>query len=121
MLTLSRSKFPFFLRWIKVLAIDDPYFVAAVEAKNLMCNFLALHAGNVLPPPKFMAENFVCIRPSATMLTSLATVPDATPVEFPPLDENDVFEAAVRAGHGRYVYSSDNEVFYFKDELTPDG
>ena len=55
------------------------------------------------------------------MLTSLEVQPDAATVEFPPLVDQAPFEAAIRARHGRYVFSSDNEVLFFADKEMSDG
>lgn len=55
------------------------------------------------------------------MLTSLDTHPDATAVDFPPLYDEKPFKIAIEAGHGKYVFSSENEVLYFVDEIMPDG
>ena len=55
------------------------------------------------------------------MLMSLETVPDASPVEVPPLYDQKPMEAALRAGNGNYVFSSDNEVLFFGDELMENG
>jgi hypothetical protein len=55
------------------------------------------------------------------MLTCVNTVPEATKVDFPPLEDSAPYEAAVRAGHSRYVFAADNEVLYFRDEQMPNG
>ena len=55
------------------------------------------------------------------MLTSLETLPEATPVDIPPLDNCVSFEAAIRSGHGKYVFSSDNEVLFLGDREIANG
>lgn len=97
-------------------AVDEPFFAAANDASKVLFNFMALRVTNVLPPPRFRAAGVDCFRPSATMLTSLDTVPDAAPVDIPPLDNLSGFEAAIRAGHGKYVFSADNEILFCCDE-----
>lgn len=102
-------------------AVDEPFFAAAIDASKVLFNFMALRVANVLRPPQFRAAGVECFRPSATMLTSVETVPDATPVEIPPLDNRSGFEAAVRASHGKYIFSSDNEVLFFGDKQLANG
>lgn len=55
------------------------------------------------------------------MLTSLQTVPEAITVDVPPLYDLKPLEAAMRSGHGKYTFSSDNEVLFFGDNVTPTG
>lgn len=116
-----RAKFPFFRRWIKISAFDEPAFAAAIDASKVLYKFLALRAPNVRPPPQFFASGSDCFRPSAAMLTSLETLPEATPVDIPPLENQASFEAAIRAGHGKYVFSLDNEVLFFGDKELQNG
>lgn len=116
-----RAKFPFFRRWIKITAVDEPFFAAAVNASKTLYSFMATRADNVLPAPRFFTGGSECFRPSATMLTLLETLPEATPVDIPPLDNCASFEAAVRSGHGKYVFSSDNEVLFFGDKEVTEG
>lgn len=106
---------------MKITAIDEPKFAAAVRAADVLFKFLASHVADVLPPPLFRADDHPCLRPSANMLTSLETVPDATSVPIPPLYDRKPFDAAMRSGHGRFKFSSDNEVLFFGDEPIPDG
>jgi len=101
--------------------MDEPFFDTATEAARILYNFLALHASDVLSQPRFSAEGTPCFRPSATTLTSLETVPDAVPVSVPPLYDQKPFEAALRAGHGKFCFSSNNEVLFFGDEAMPNG
>jgi hypothetical protein len=75
----------------------------------------------VLPPPQFLAGSFPCFRPSATTLTSLETNADALSVDIPPLYDHLSYDNALRAGHGKYKFSSDNEVLFFGNEVTDDG
>lgn len=119
--TRCRSQFPFFRRWIKVAAVDEPLFTASLEAKEILYNFLAMRATDVLAPPPFRVGGVECFRPSAAMLTSLDISPDATAVEMPPLYDEAPFEAVLRASHGKYVFSADNEVLFFSDELMDNG
>jgi hypothetical protein len=92
-----------------------------VEASNVLYNFMALRASNVLPRSQFFAGESECFRPSATMLTTLDVFPEATSTEIPPLENVVAYEAALRAGHGKYVYSSQNEVLFFGDKEMPNG
>lgn len=101
--------------------MDEPSFAAALDASQVLYNFLALRATDVLPPPQFLAGGSRCFRPSASMLTSVDTAPTVTAVEVPPLYDQKPFEAALRAGHGKYIFSSDNEVQFFGDEVMQDG
>jgi hypothetical protein len=55
------------------------------------------------------------------MLTSLETNAEAHSVDIPPLYDHMSFDAAIRAGHGKYTFSSDNEVLFFGDEVTDGG
>lgn len=55
------------------------------------------------------------------MLTCLETVPGATSVTIPPLYDRRQFDAAIKSGHGKYKFTSDNEVLFFCDEELPDG
>jgi hypothetical protein len=113
--------FPHFRRWIKVTAVDDPFFNAAIEASHVLYNFLALNGGDVLPQPSFRAEGMQCFRPSAPMLTSLETLPDATAVDMPALYDHQRISAALRAGHGKFTFSSDNEVLFLGDKVMGNG
>jgi hypothetical protein len=51
----------------------------------------------------------------------LETMPDAVPVDVPPLYDQKPLQAAVRASHGKYTFSADNEVLFFGDEVTSNG
>jgi len=106
---------------VKVTAVDEPFFNAATDAARILYNFLALHATDVLSQPQFLTEGTPCFRPSATMLTSLEMAPDAPPVSLPPLYDQKPLQAALRAGHGKFCFSSDNEVLFFGDEVMPNG
>ena len=119
--TNTRSKFPFFLRWIKVTAADDASFLDAIDASRVLFNFMSSGVGEVLPAPQFKAAGSACFRPSATMLTLLETVPNAIAVDIPPLYNHIPFEAAVVASHGKHCFSSDNEVLYFGDNVNCNG
>jgi hypothetical protein len=55
------------------------------------------------------------------MLTVVEKFPEAKAVEIPPLDHRAPLLAAIRAGHGKYVFSSDNEILFFGDKEMPDG
>jgi len=117
---LARSNFPFFRRWVKVTA-EDPSFSAAIEASHVLYNFLALRAADVLPPTQFLAGEMQCFRPSAAMLTSREMVPNAVAADIPPFYDHKPFDAAIRAGHGKFAFSTDNEVLYFGDEQMANG
>lgn len=93
----------------------------AVDACQVLYNFLGMRVSEVLPQPRFLSGTVRCFRPSATMLTSLENVPDAIAVGVPPLYDRKPLDAAVRAGHGKYAFSSDNEVLFFGDEVASDG
>ena len=112
-----RKKFPFFRRWIKVTATDDPAFASAVEARHIFFDFMAMRAANVQAMPLFSVERHECFRPSATMLTSAETDPDASVADIPPLENAQPFEAAVNAAHGKFLFSTDNEVLIFGEEF----
>ncbi|KAF9779572.1 hypothetical protein BJ322DRAFT_1113370 [Thelephora terrestris] len=81
----SKTALPFFRRWVKVAAVGEPYFAAAIDATKVLYNFMALHSGDARPPPQFLVAGIECLRPSAVMLTSLETNPTAMAVEIPPL------------------------------------
>ena len=98
------------------MATDD-LFASALEAHRTIFDFMAMRATNVLAAPRFMVEHLECFRPSATMLTSVETVPDAVATDIPPLENIELFEAAINAGHGKYIYSADNEVLVFGEEF----
>ena len=59
--------------------------------------------------------------PSAAMLTSLEGAPNAAAVEIPPLYYHGPFEDAMLEGHGQFVFSSDNEVFFYGDNVKRNG
>jgi hypothetical protein len=120
LLTRPRANFPFFRRWVKITT-DEAFFSAAVEASDVLYNFLALRATDVLPCPKFLAGGMQCFRPSAEMLTSVEMAPDESAVDIPPLYDQKPFEAAIRAGHGNFMFSSDNEVLFFGDQPMANG
>ena len=52
------------------------------------------------------------------MLTCLETVPDAAAADIPPLYNQAPLQAAIRAGHGKYGFTSDNKVLFFGDKGT---
>lgn len=82
---------------------------------------MSMSVPNVRPPPRFSAGGTRCFRPSADMLTSLENSPGSAPVDIPPLYNQAPITDAIRAGHGNYVFSSENEVSFFGDEDTPNG
>jgi len=96
-------------------------FSAAVEASHVLYNYLAINAEDVQPQPEYLVGSMRCFRPSASMLTSLETVPGTTAAEIPPLYNHKTFEAALDGGNGKYVFSSVNEVLFFGDEVSPSG
>jgi len=98
LLKRTRSNFPHFRRWVKITAVMEPFFSASVEASDVLFNFLALHAGDVLLHPKFLAGGSPCFRPSTSMLTALATIPNAVAVGIPPLYNQKPFDTALHAG-----------------------
>ena len=98
------------------MATED-LFASALEARRTVFDFMAMRATNVLAPPRFLVERLECFRPSATMLTSVETVPDAIATDIPPLENVELFEAAIDASHGKYIYSADNEVLVFGEEF----
>ena len=98
-------------------AVDEPFFSAAMQARQVLYNFLALRATGVLPPPQFFAGGVECYRPSAETLTSLEKAPDAIAVDIPPLYEQAPYEAAIRTSHGKFAFTADNEVLFFGDEM----
>jgi hypothetical protein len=55
------------------------------------------------------------------MLTSSETAPNESAVDIPPLYDQKPFEAAIRAGHGNFMFSSDNEVLFFGDQAMANG
>jgi len=94
-----------------VTAVSKPTFTAAMEASRVLYNFLSLGVVDTLPQLEYLAGPGVqSFCPSASMLTSLDTVPEATATEIPPLYNHGPLEAALRGGHGKYVFSADNEV-----------
>lgn len=120
-LITSRSSFPHFCRWVKITSTAEPFFSNAIEGSRVLYNFLAISADNVLPRPEFLAGTTRCFRPSAAMLTSLDTVLDAIAIKVPPLYIHEPLEAAIRGGNGKYVFSSDNEVLFFGDDVLAEG
>jgi hypothetical protein len=102
-------------------AVDEPFFAEAVDACQVLYNFLGMRASDVVPQPQFLLGSSQCFRPSATMLTSLETVPGAVAIDVPPLYDHKPLQAAIRAGHGKYIFSPDNEVLFFGDEVMSDG
>jgi len=55
------------------------------------------------------------------MLTNLTTILNAVAVSIPPLYNRVPFDAALHAGHGKYIFSSDNDVHFFGDNVDPNG
>ena len=55
------------------------------------------------------------------MLTSLDEFPNVSPVDVAPLENHAPFERAVREGNGQFVFSSDNEVQFFADNISRSG
>ena len=102
-------------------AVKEPFFEAAINATKVLYHFLALNGSNVKTQPIFCADGVRCFQPSATMLTSLDTVPDTTPVGVPALYDHDRIEAALCATHGKFVFGPDNEVLFFQDRDMPNG
>ena len=98
--------------------MDESNFNNAVDASQVLYKSIVSKVDHALPPTRFLAGRTPCFRPSALMLTSLEMTPDAVAAVIPPLYNIDPFDAAIRAGHGRYASTSDNEVLYFRDELT---
>lgn len=82
---------------------------------------MASRVNDVRPAPDFRAGGLPCLRPSAEMLTSSAAGQDVIPVDIPPLYDHAPFYEAIQAGHGKFTFSSDNEVLYFGDEPTTTG
>lgn len=118
---LYRPNFPFFRRWIKITGVDSPSFAEALKAHEILYHLLADKAIGALPPPRFLVGGTLCLRPSACMLTSLEISPNASPVEIPPSYDDTPYEAAIRAGHGKYIFSDENEVLFFNDEVNANG
>ena len=87
-----RIRFPFFRWWVKIVATDD-LFASALEARRTVCDFMAMQATNFLAAPRFLVERLL------------------------PLEKVELFEAAIDAGHGKYIYSADNEVLVFGEEF----
>ena len=118
---IARPNFPFFQRWVKLIAIDNPSFVKAIEAHHVLYEFMASHVSNVQPAPDFCAGGLPCLRPSAAMLTPSAAGEEVIPVEIPPLYDHGPFNEAIQASHDNFTFSSDNEVLYFGDQPTANG
>ena len=114
-------KFPYFRRWVKITAFGDPFWTTSLEASESLYNFMAENVQKVLPAQEFRTGEAKCLRPSAPMLTSLKIFPNATAVDFPPLENAAPFEAAIRAGHGKYIFSAENEILFMKDEQDATG
>lgn len=102
-------------------AVGDPSFIDAMDARDVLYNLLALRTRDMRPRPSFRVGNLDSIRPSAEMLTSLDVNPNATPVEIPPLYDAQPFETSLRQGHGKFAFTTDNEVLYFADKAGNDG
>lgn len=86
-----------------------------MKGKMAIYNSMAAGVPLSLPPrPRFF-------RPTATMLTDLETAPAATATDIPPLENHSPFAAAIRHGHGRFLFSSENEVMYFDDDILCNG
>lgn len=116
-----RSQFPFFRREIKISACSDPSFADAMNARNVLCDFMARSVKDKHPPVLLEPGEVGFFNPSATMLTLLNLVPSATAVDIPPFDNYAAFQAAIQVGHGRFLFSSDNEVLIFEDEIKCNG
>lgn len=102
-------------------ASDDPSFVDAVTAREVLYNLLALKAKDIRPRPSFRMGNLECFRPSAEMLTSIDINPNAPIAELPPFYDARPFEDAIQQGHGQWAFTADNEVLYYADKTGHDG
>jgi len=92
-----------------------------MDARDVLYNLLALRTKDMRPRRSFRVGNSDSIRPSAEMLTSLDVNSNATPVEIPPLYDAQPFETSLRQGHGKFMFTADNEVLYFADKAGRDG
>jgi len=99
----------------------DKSFAAAIEAREVLYNLLALKAKDMRPRCSFRVGNLECFRPSAEMLTSLDVNPHAVVVDIPPLYDVLPFETALHQGHGEFAFTVDNKVLYFADATECDG
>lgn len=106
---------------MKLTAIGDPTFETAIQARDVLYNFLALKTKDMRPRRSFRLGNHECLRPSAEMLTSLEVNPDAHIVDIPPLYDAQPFETAIRQSQGQFAFTVDNEVFYFMDRAESNG
>lgn len=87
-------------------------------ARQVLFTFLGSRTHNLEPLLDYPVGDSHCFRPSAAMLTLSE---NAAPADTPPLYDHKVFDAAIRAGHGNFKFTADNEVLFFGDELTKDG
>lgn len=55
------------------------------------------------------------------MLTSIETVPNAKPAVIPPLYDERALETVIRGVHGKFIFSTDNEILYFGDKPGQNG
>ena len=118
---ITRPNFPFFQCWIKLITIDDSSFAKAIEAHNVLYEFMASRVSDVRPAPDFRAAGLPCLHPSATMLTPSAAGEEVIPVDIPPMYDHGPFDEAIQASHGNFTFSSDNEVLYFGNQPTANG
>ena len=100
---------------------DDPHFSDATEAREVLYNLLALKAKDMQPRRSFRIGDMECFRPTAEMLMSLKVNPYATRADIPPFYDTELFETAVRQGHGEFAFTADNEVLHFTDKADASG
>ena len=102
-------------------APNDPTFDAAITAREVLYNLLALKAKDIKPRRSFRIGSFDSFRPAAEMLTFTEVNPNATAAKLPPFYNARPFELAISHGHGEVAFTTDNEVLYFLDKTGHDG
>ncbi|KAF9791325.1 hypothetical protein BJ322DRAFT_1017851 [Thelephora terrestris] len=83
--------------------INNPLFAECLAARNQLYTFMATAAGGDV---------------SATL--SVVAQLDH-PVDIAPLDNEVPIQAAIRNGHGQFVFSADNQIFFFGDDVLRNG
>ena len=106
---------------MKVAASDEPFFASCLDANKELYDRFKAEQTDVYDLPQYWLGKTECFRPSATMLTSIKTSPDATSADIPVLDNQASLMAAIRSGHGKFIFSSDNQVLFTADRELPNG
>jgi hypothetical protein len=120
-LSQSRDDIPDFRRSVRLEGINDPLFAECLAARNQLYTFMATAAGGDVSATLSVVAQLDHVCASASMLTSLIRCPTAEPVDIAPLDNEVPIQAAIRNGHGQFVFSADNQIFFFGDDVLRNG